>query len=119
MSPAPLQSYRDFKADAKGNENGNGVVITANGHANVLHDGDAFQHLPKPQQDVLLLHGPRQRYSLQTTGQIPELRSEREVLIQVRRHLRYTAKVLTATGRGHWVKSSGLEGPVCKTSETI
>ena len=119
MSPVSLKSNRDLKADAKGNENGNGAVDTADDHADVFHDGDAFQHLPKPQQDVLLLHGPRQKYSLQTTGQIPELRSEREVLIQVRRHFRYTAEVLTATGRGHWVKPSGLEGPVRKTSETI
>ena len=48
---------------------------------------DNFQHLPSPQQDVLLLHGPRQRYSLDTNGHIPELRSEREILVQVSRHL--------------------------------
>lgn len=63
--------------------NGGGGLAKNNGHADEYQDHDAFQHLPKPQQDVLLLHGPRQRYSLQTTGQIPELRSEREILIQV------------------------------------
>ena len=56
----------------------------ANGDAETYQDHDAFQHLPRPQQDVLLLHGPRQKYSLQTTGQIPELRAEREILVQVR-----------------------------------
>lgn len=43
---------------------------------------DEFLRLEKPQQDVLLVHGPRKRYSLEE-GDIPELRSEREVLIQV------------------------------------
>ncbi|KAL9581517.1 MAG: hypothetical protein Q9203_005860 [Teloschistes exilis] len=32
-----------------------------------FHDDDAFHHLPKPQQNILLLHGPRQKYSLHTT----------------------------------------------------
>ncbi|KAL9044844.1 MAG: hypothetical protein Q9214_002046, partial [Letrouitia sp. 1 TL-2023] len=53
-----------------------------NGHAQA-YDEDAFQHLPKLQQEILLLHGPRQKYSLETNGQIPELRSDREILIQV------------------------------------
>ncbi|KAL8768038.1 MAG: hypothetical protein Q9194_005814 [Teloschistes cf. exilis] len=48
-----------------------------------FHDDDAFHHLPKPQQNILLLHGPRQKYSLHTTGQIPELRAPREILVQV------------------------------------
>ena len=47
-------------------------------------DEDVFQHLAKPQQDVLLLHGPRQKYALEKNAQIPELRSDREILIQVR-----------------------------------
>ena len=118
MSQGTQLSNRDIKAYAKGN--GNGIVTTTNGPSDVYHDeDDAFQHLPKPQQDVLLLHGPRQKYSLETNGQIPELRSEREVLIQVHRYLRYIAEVLTATGRRYWVKSSGLEGPVRKTPARI
>ena len=55
-----------------------------NGDLNGNHD-DAFQHLPKPQQDILQLHGPRQKYSLEKAGEIPELRSDREILVQVRR----------------------------------
>ena len=47
-------------------------------------DDDLFQHLAKPQQDVLLLHGPRQKYALEKNAQLPELRSDREILIQVR-----------------------------------
>ncbi|KAL9612088.1 MAG: hypothetical protein Q9167_003310 [Letrouitia subvulpina] len=53
-----------------------------NGHAQAP-DEDGFQHLPKLQQDILLLHGPRQKYSLEINGQIPELRLDREILIQV------------------------------------
>lgn len=44
---------------------------------------DEFIRLETPQQDVLLLHGPRQRYSLEKAHDIPELRSDREILIQV------------------------------------
>ncbi|KAL8663531.1 MAG: hypothetical protein Q9168_008082 [Polycauliona sp. 1 TL-2023] len=52
----------------------NGIPADTNGTHN-SHGDDAFQHLPKPQQDILVLHGPGQKYSLQTTGQIPELRA--------------------------------------------
>ena len=47
-------------------------------------DDHVFQHLAKPQQDVLLLHGPRQKYALEKNAQLPDLRSDREILIQVR-----------------------------------
>ena len=63
--------------------NGEKVVGYTNGHH------DPFQHRSKPQQNVLLLHSPGQKYSLHKTAQIPELRSEREILIKVH------AKVLT------------------------
>lgn len=69
--------------------NGNGDVLKANGNVDTSHDDNAFQHLPKPQQDILLLHGPRQKYCLETTGEIPELRSEREILVQVSEQARY------------------------------
>ena len=62
--------------------NGHSTISKTNGH--VAKDEDVFQHLPKPQQEVLLLHGPRQKYTLETNGEIPELRQEREILIQVR-----------------------------------
>lgn len=52
-------------------------------NGNTNRDHDQFQLRSNPQQDVLLLHGPGQKYSLHKTGRIPELRSEREILIQV------------------------------------
>lgn len=42
-----------------------------------------FHRLPKPQQEILLLHGPRQRYRLEKAHDIPELKSEQEILVQV------------------------------------
>ena len=62
----------------------NSPYLHTNGHTDAYQDEDVFQHLPKPQQDVLLLHGPRQKYALEKNGHIPELRSEREILVQVR-----------------------------------
>ena len=71
------------KEDVKFQANGNSTITKANDHAHPYLNGDGFQHLPKPQQDILLLHGPRQKYCLEKTGEIPELRSDREILIQV------------------------------------
>ncbi|KAB8349429.1 hypothetical protein FH972_023456 [Carpinus fangiana] len=52
----------------------------ANGHD---HGGaDEFLKLSQPQQDVLLLHGPRQKYSLEKAQDVPELKSDNEILIQ-------------------------------------
>ena len=64
--------------------NGDGNAPKTNGHLAGNHE-DAFRHLPKPQQDILQLHGPRQKYCLEKAGEIPELRSDREILVQVRR----------------------------------
>ena len=67
---------------AKPQTNGDDNASKTNGHL----DGDdenTFQHLPKPQQEILQLHGPRQRYRLDKAGDIPELQSEREILVQV------------------------------------
>ncbi len=36
-----------------------------------------------PKQDMLLLHGPGQRYRLEKEQNIPELQNDREILIQV------------------------------------
>ena len=63
--------------------NGDSNVQLTNGHLDANLD-DAFQHLAKPQQAILQLHGPRQKYCLEKAGEIPELRSDREILIQVR-----------------------------------
>ena len=69
----------------------NGHAPLTNGHV-AKHDkenlnGETFQHLPAVQQEVLLLHGPRQRYTLETSGQLPEVRGEREILVQVNQTL--------------------------------
>lgn len=67
---------------------------TTNGYANGSTNGstngsvqrssdDEFLRLSSPQQDVLLLHGPRQKYSLEKAKDIPELRGDDEILIQV------------------------------------
>lgn len=52
----------------------------ANGDNNTVNQ---FQRLPKPQQDILLLHGPGQRYRLGKAHNIPELKSDHEILVQV------------------------------------
>lgn len=75
---------RQENGNAKGQTNGDVNAPKVNGYANGDLN-DAFQHLPKPQQDILLLHGPRQKYCLEKAGEIPELRSDREILVQVRR----------------------------------
>ncbi|KAI9721322.1 MAG: hypothetical protein M1828_005182 [Chrysothrix sp. TS-e1954] len=43
---------------------------------------DEFLRLSKPQQDVLLLHGPGKRYSLERSQDIPDLHDDREILVQ-------------------------------------
>ncbi len=75
---------REENGNAKSQINGDGNISKANGHLNGNHD-DVFQRLPKPQQDILQLHGPRQKYRLEKAGEIPELRLDREILVQVRR----------------------------------
>lgn len=68
------------------NGTSNGVT---NGHANgtpsspSTPSSDEFLRLSQPQQDVLLLHGPGKRYSLEKAQEIPELKHEREILVQV------------------------------------
>ena len=69
---------------AKPQINGDGNASKINGHLDGDHE-NTFQHLPKPQQEILQLHGPRQKYCLDKAGEIPELRLEREILVQVRR----------------------------------
>ena len=64
--------------------NGDGHAIKTNAHLTADHE-DAFHRLPKLQQDILQLHGPRQKYSVDKAGEIPQLRSDREILVQVRK----------------------------------
>lgn len=54
-------------------------VNGVNGHSH----HDEFLRLESPQQDMLLLHGPRQKYSLEKAKDIPELRKDDEILVQV------------------------------------
>ncbi|KAK4627982.1 FMNH(2)-dependent dimethylsulfone monooxygenase [Fulvia fulva] len=58
-----------------------------NGHSNgvkhAINGDDEFLRLDAPQQDLLLLHGPRQKYSLEKSRGIPELQGDREILVQV------------------------------------
>lgn len=73
-------------AHANGHSNGHANGLS-NGHANGYgkadsHD-DQFLRLDEPQQDILLLHGPRQKYSLAKAQDIPTLRDDREILVQV------------------------------------
>lgn len=50
--------------------------------ASAVHDEDEFLRLEKPQQDLLLLHGPRQKYTLEKSKEIPELHGDDEILVQ-------------------------------------
>lgn len=54
----------------------------ANGNG-TFNGGDEFLRLDTPKQDVLVLHGPRQKYSLERATDIPALKSDDELLIQV------------------------------------
>ena len=62
-----------------------GDSIKINGYENTQLEDYSVQQLPKRQQDILLLHGPRQRYCLKKGSDIPELHSSREILVQVSR----------------------------------
>ena len=73
---------------------------------------DEFQHLPKLQQEVLLLHGPRQRYSLETNGELPEIRAEREILVQVDLPTFKECRRLRHAGVSCGPQPDRLEGPV-------
>lgn len=85
-SPAPVSSL-----SSKSTSYTNSL---SNGAAHALTNGDfeaaqkaagnhEFLKLSQPQQDVLLLHGPGKRYSLERAQQIPELQNDREILVQV------------------------------------
>ncbi|KAK5165848.1 uncharacterized protein LTR77_008771 [Saxophila tyrrhenica] len=102
QSPPPYRTLNG--ANGAGRNGGNdekaayGASSKINGYSNGYTDGDTngstngvshrssddeFLRLSSPQQDVLLLHGPRQKYSLEKAKDIPELRGDDEVLVQV------------------------------------
>ncbi|KAK6430256.1 hypothetical protein LTR95_013588 [Oleoguttula sp. CCFEE 5521] len=62
-----------------------GPAPTTNGSNGVsgTHKSDDFLRLSPPQQDLLLLYGTRQKYSLEHSQDIPELRGDDEILVQV------------------------------------
>jgi NADPH:quinone reductase-like Zn-dependent oxidoreductase len=68
------------KIDVNGS-NGTSGTNGINGHHN-SHNDDEFLRLDQPQQDLLLLHGPRQKYTLEKARGIPELRGDDEILVQ-------------------------------------
>jgi hypothetical protein len=57
-------------------------LINGNSTNTQTHHEDEFLRLEKPQQDLLLLHGPRQKYTLERAHEIPELRGDDEILVQ-------------------------------------
>lgn len=74
-------------------------------------DGN-FKRLPKPQQDILLIHGPGQRYRLDSAGDIPDLKSDREILVQASICCHTFFYLLTKSGNCNWVESCRLERTV-------
>ncbi|GME41635.1 Alcohol dehydrogenase superfamily zinc-containing [Neofusicoccum parvum] len=92
-SPAPFSSLRTGRPTSSLSSLSHSTLPThvANhaNHANGTNGtqqytvDDDFLKLGAPQQDVLLLHGPRQKYSLEKAKEIPSLKSDDEILIQV------------------------------------
>ncbi|KAM3424749.1 hypothetical protein BST61_g6733 [Cercospora zeina] len=79
------RSFASLSGHATPNGHGNGVNghSNANGTRSPAVAQDEFLRLDAPQQDLLLLHGPRQKYKLEKSSSIPELQGDREILIQV------------------------------------
>ena len=72
-----IETSKSEKSGSKLESETNGVA------ANQYPQDDQFHRLPKPQQEILLLHGPGQRYRLEKAREIPELKSDQELLVQV------------------------------------
>lgn len=69
--------------DVSNTTNGKVTNGNMNGYTNGDAHDDQFLRLAEPQQDLLLLHGPRQKYSLAKAQDIPTLKDDREILVQV------------------------------------
>ena len=85
QTAAPSKSFSSISNLTNGDRvkvNGSSEAHT-NGHASSTGSNDEFLRLDKPQQDLLLLHGPRQKYSLERAKEIPELHGDREILVQI------------------------------------
>ncbi|KAK5128195.1 hypothetical protein LTR08_004074 [Meristemomyces frigidus] len=100
----PTRSFAGLSNGSNGGHSHSGPNAHGNGSTNVHTTGssstdrpdshantatlsnrqeDEFLKLASPQQDLLLLHGPRQKYSLERAKAIPELRGDNEILVQV------------------------------------
>ena len=88
----PTRSFTSTNGNSHGSNGANGnekshnsssSVTTASTTGSNATGEDEFLRLAKPQQDLLLLHGPRQKYSLEHAQDIPELRGDNEILVQV------------------------------------
>lgn len=86
---------------------GSKIEKEINGPAkNQQTEDDRFQRLPKPQQEILVIHGPRQRYRLEKAHDIPELKTDHEILVQVGKSLRNPRSAdTTSPGRCNWPES--------------
>lgn len=71
-------SHDEPKVNGFAKFDGNGI----NGTSTKAKEEDEFLRLDKPQQDLLLLHGPRQKYTLEKAKDIPEPRGDDELLVQ-------------------------------------
>jgi len=77
------RSYINGEAHRRTNGHTNGHTNGNAHHEQDGHSDDQFLRLSEPQQDLLLLHGPRQKYSLAKAQDIPTLKDDREILVQV------------------------------------
>lgn len=85
QQPAPfsnLGSKQHYGANGVNGDVKPSLNGLANGQTNGISNEDEFLRLDKPQQDLLLLHGPRQKYTLERAKDIPELRGDDEILVQ-------------------------------------
>ena len=88
LSGYPFLSLKSDDSSGKHQEDSTQTKNNTNKHTKGLNGSqtakeDEFPKLSNPQQNVLLLHGPRQRYTLEESKDIPELRTDRELLVQV------------------------------------
>ncbi|QIW99598.1 hypothetical protein AMS68_005116 [Peltaster fructicola] len=81
QSPSPLKSFSGLTTTLSNGTTYAATNGTVNGTSHSSHDD--FLRLESPQQDLLLLHGPRRKYSLEKGKDIPELQRDDEILIQV------------------------------------
>lgn len=87
-SPAAPQSYKSSSTPPASEQNGyssraNGTASPRTNGTSHTYADDEFLKLDAPQQDILLLHGPGKKYTLERAKEIPELKDDEELLVQV------------------------------------